>query len=93
LNCSNASSSSQNAVGCLAGHLLSTQLNLKNKTNMCIQPAVDRAMSFLSGGTVDGVPGINYTGPSATYTISQAQRTEAISLKTPLDNYNNGLGC
>jgi len=90
MNCSNTSG--QNAIGCLAGHLLATKLNLANGSNPCIATAVSRADSFLKAGTVDGVTGINYTGPGS-YSISAAQRAEAIKLKNPLDAYNNGLGC
>ena len=68
-------------------------LNLKNHSDTCISAAVARAQSFLTGGTVDGVTGVNYTGPSASYTLTQAQRNEAIALKNPLDTYNNGGGC
>ena len=91
MNCSNTSG--QNSIGCLAGHLLATKLNLANGSNTCISPAVARADSFLSHGTVDGVVGVTYVGPSGNLTLSAAQRAEAITLKNPLDSYNNGLGC
>ena len=52
------------------------------------------ADAFLQAQTVNGVPGINYTGPSGKYTLTAAQRALAVQLKTTLDNYNNGsLSC
>jgi hypothetical protein len=91
MNCS--SHSLQNAIGCLAGHLLATKLNVKNGTGTCIAPTIAKADSFLSGGTVNGVPGITYTGPSGTYSLTAAQRALAIQLKDAFDKYNNGGGC
>lgn len=91
MNCGNKSS--QNAIGCLAGHLLASKLNVKNGGSTCIAPTIAKADTFLSGGTVNGVPGITYTGPSGTYTLTAAQRALAIQLKDALDKYNNGGGC
>jgi hypothetical protein len=89
MNCSNTGSNSaqnQNAVGCLAGHLLATELNLANGSDPCIQATVDAANTFLIS--------IGYVGPSGNYTgLTATQRATAISLKTTLDNYNNGGGC
>jgi hypothetical protein len=62
-------------------------------SDLCIVSTIQQADSFLKGGIVNGVTGINYTGPSANYTLSTAQRNLAISLKNSLDRYNNGLGC
>jgi hypothetical protein len=93
MRCSNASSSSQNAIGCLAGQLLATELNLANGSNACIAAVVSKANSWLMGNTQDGVPGVVYAGPSVSYTITQAQRNEAIALKDPLATYNTGGGC
>ena len=43
---------------------------------------------------MNGVPGINYTGPSGNYPLTAAQRALAVKLKTTLDNYNNiSLSC
>jgi hypothetical protein len=84
MNCGNAATNSNNAIGCLAGHLLATELNLKNNANTCIQGAVDAADAFLVAR--------GYTGPGS-YTLTAAQRQQAISLKNPLDAYNNGGGC
>jgi hypothetical protein len=92
MNCSG--SKTNDAVGCLAGQLLATKLNLANGNSTCIQPTVTNAETFLSGGTVtvDGVTtaGIVYTGPSGTYSLTSAQRTVAESLKNALDKYNSG---
>jgi hypothetical protein len=94
MNCS--ISGDQNAIGCLAGHLLATKLNLANGSPAfpCILMTVANADAFLSGQTVNGVPGINYIGPSGKYTLTAAQRALAVSLKTTMDNYNNSsLSC
>jgi len=93
MNCS--STKAQDAIGCLAGHLLATKLNLANGSLACpsILQAVADADAFLKGQTVNGVPGINYTGPSGSYTLTAAQRNLVISLKTKLDNYNNNSSC
>jgi hypothetical protein len=97
MNCSNTGTikqQNQNAIGCLAGHLLAAELNLANGSDTCIQSTVNDANSFLSGGTVDGVTGITYTGPTGNYSgLTAAQRAEAIKLKSALDKYNNGGGC
>ena len=94
-NCSG--SSSQNAVGCLAGQLLAAELNLANFASPCIQPTVNKANSFLKGGTVTvsgkTAAGVNYTGPSGTYNLNATQRTIAVALSNALNNYNNGKSC
>src|SRR6185503_12411557 len=89
MNCS--SSKPNDAIGCLAGHLLATNLNLANGSLACpgILQAVADADAFLKGQTVNGVPGINYVGPTGTYTLTAAQRALVVSLKTLLDRYNN----
>jgi hypothetical protein len=88
-NC--GSTTSQNAIGCLAAQLLAAELNVANGADPCANAIIAKANSFLSGGTVDGVTGVNYTGPTGNYsTITAAQRAKAISLKTALDTYNNG---
>ena len=76
------STTSQDAVGCLAGHLLAAKLNVANMANPYIQPVVDEADAFLTS--------IGYVGPSGTYKLTAAQRAYAISLKNSLDAYNNG---
>jgi hypothetical protein len=93
-NSANCSGSKPNdAIGCLAGQLLAAKLNLANASDPCIQATVNKANTFLSGGTVTvgGVtaPGVNYTGPSGTYTLTSFQRTVANLLKSALDSYNN----
>lgn len=95
-NCSNASTSSQNAVGCLAAQLLAAELNVADGANSCIVTVADgvnNANSFLSGGAVDGVAGITYNGPASTYSLTTAQRNEALLLKNKLVNYNQAGGC
>jgi hypothetical protein len=95
-NCSNASSSSQNAIACLAAQLLAAELNVANVANSCIitvHDGINDANSFLKSGVVDGVTGITYTGPTGSYTLSAAQRNEALVLKNKLVNYNQGGGC
>ena len=93
MNCS--SSKPNDAVGCLAGHLLATKLNLANGSLACpsILQAVADADAFLKGLSVNGVPGINYIGPSGSYTLSAAQRALAVSLKNKFDSYNNNVSC
>lgn len=94
-NCS--SSSSQNAIGCLAGQLLAAELNLANFANQCILPTVNKASSFLKSGTVTvsgtTATGVNYIGPSGTYNLNANQRTVAVKLSTALNTYNNNSGC
>ena len=89
MNCSNTGSNStqnNNAVGCLAGHLLATKLNVANGSNPCIAATIAAADALLSG--------IPYTGPAGNYSgISISTRNAAIALKTTLDTYNNGGGC
>ena len=99
MNC--GSSQPNDAVGCLAGHLLATELNVKDMGDACIMSAVNAATSFLKGQstTYAGITatGINYTGPNANYTLSTTQanpqRSLAIAIKNALDKYNNGGGC
>jgi Prealbumin-like fold domain len=95
MNCS--STTDNGAIGCLAGHLLATKLNLKNMSSPCILPVVQKADAFLKGQSVSyaGITatGINYTGPAANYTLTSAQRNLAIALKSAMDKYNNGGGC
>jgi uncharacterized repeat protein (TIGR01451 family) len=85
MNCSNSGKSTQNAVGCLAGHLLAAKLNVANGASSCIAPTITAADAFLVS--------IGYTGPAGTYTLTAAQRATAISLKSTLDSYNNTGVC
>jgi hypothetical protein len=95
MNCS--SSTDNGAIGCLAGHLLATKLNVKNLSSPCILPVVAKADAFLKAQSVTyaGITatGINYTGPAANYTLTSARRNLAIALKSAMDKYNNGGGC
>jgi hypothetical protein len=89
MNCSNTGSVSaqnNNAIGCLAGHLLAAKLNVANGSDTCINATIAAADAFLAS--------IPYTGPTGNYSgITAAQRATAISLKNALDTYNNGGGC
>jgi len=94
-NC--GSSKPGDAIGCLAGQLLAAELNLANAASPCIQPTVNKASSFLKGGTVTvggtTATGINYVGPSGTYPLNAKQRTVALALAAALDAYNNSKSC
>jgi hypothetical protein len=84
-NCSNASGSSQNAVGCLAAQLLAAKLNIAHGSNpACISSTITAADAFLTS--------IGYAGPTVSYTLTSAQRATAVSLANTLNNYNNN-GC
>jgi hypothetical protein len=94
-NCSG--SKTNDAIGCLAGQLLAAELNLANGASPCIQPTVDKATSFLKGGTVtvggNTAAGVNYVGPSGTYTLTATQRAIAVALAAALDAYNQNKSC
>ena len=66
---------------------------MKSGANTCINTTITKADDFLKGQTVNGVPGVNYTGPSGSYTTTTAQRNLALQLKNAFDKYNNGGGC
>ena len=36
---------------------------------------------------------VGYSGPTPYYTLTAAQRSTAIGLKTTLDQYNNNISC
>jgi hypothetical protein len=87
MNCSNTGSNSalnQNAIGCLAGHLLAAKLNVANGSDPCINTTIAAADLLLAGD--------HYVGPTGNYT-GISNRSAAIVLKTALDKYNNGGGC
>jgi hypothetical protein len=87
MNCNNTGSNSQlnqNAIGCLAGHLLAAKLNVANGSNPCISTTITNADALLSGD--------HYIGPTGNYT-GITNRAAAITLKSALDKYNNGGGC
>jgi len=84
MNCS--STKDQDAVGCLAGHLLATKFNLANGADgTCVSAYVAQADTFLTN--------VGYAGPAGKYTLTGGQRNTVIALKSTLDKYNNGLGC
>jgi uncharacterized repeat protein (TIGR01451 family) len=84
MNCSNSSTSTQNAVGCLAGQLLAAELNVANNTsNACINSTLIAANQFLSS--------VSYIGPTGAYTLTSGQRSTAIGLANTLNNFNNGI--
>jgi|GEM_PF-6472539 len=89
-NCSK--SKAADAIGCLAGHLLTAELNLAAGIAARGVADVARADRFLRAESVDGIVGIRYAGPG-TYALGKVQRSLALSLKNALDAYNNGLGC
>jgi hypothetical protein len=68
------------AVNCLAGHLLAAQLDVANGSSTCIAGTISDANAFLTS--------VGYAGPGS-YTITSAQRAQAISLEQTLDNYTN----
>ena len=94
-NCSG--SKDADAVNCLAAQLLAAELNLANASNPCIQQTVNKANTFLSGGTVTvagvTISGILYTGPNGSYTLTANQRKVVLALKDALDAYNNNKSC
>jgi hypothetical protein len=97
MNC--GSSKPTDAIGCLAGHLLASKLNVEDLGDACIMPVVNKTDDFLKGQSVTyaGITatGVNYnTGPQGNYSkLTDAQRSLAIALKNALDKYNNGGGC
>jgi hypothetical protein len=104
MNCSNTGTNTeknQNAIGCLAGHLLAAELNVANGADSCIQPVIDMSNTFLTNPPLSTVTfaghsasSIHYIGPTGDYTwIGSARRSLAITLKSALGRYNNGLGC
>jgi hypothetical protein len=88
MNCSNTGSNSsqnQNAVGCLAGHLLAAKLNVADGANTCIATAIITADGLLSADHYIGPTNSSYTGIT--------DRAALIAVKNTLDKYNNGGGC
>src|SRR5205807_6472651 len=85
MNCNNLTTSSNNAVGCLAGHLLAAKFNVANGADAtCVNTYMVQADTFLA--TVG-----HYNGPGS-YTLTAAQRSTAIALKSKFDTFNNGGG-
>jgi hypothetical protein len=58
---------------------------------------VNKATSFLKGSTVtvggNTAAGVNYVGPSGTYTVTAKQRAIAVALASALDAYNQNKAC
>ena len=58
---------------------------------------MNKANTFLKAGnvTVSGMTtiGINYVGPSGTYTLTTKQRAVALALQAALARYNEGTSC
>jgi Divergent InlB B-repeat domain len=75
----------RDGVGCLAAQLLAAKLNVKDGAGACISGTISAADLFLVG--------IAYVGPGGTYTLTAAQRDQALTLKDALDAYNNSSGC
>jgi len=89
-NCS--SSTSQDAIACLAAQLLGAKLNVANIANSCIGPTIVLADNFLKAIPLTGSPSVtSYSGVTGNYSkLTAAGRATAIALKTTLDKYNNG---
>ena len=68
------------AINCLAGHLLATQLDVANGSSICITGVIFQANQLLTN--------VGYTGP-ASYTISATRGGQPRSLEQELDNYTN----
>lgn len=68
------------AIDCLAGHLLSTKLDLASGSSMCITGVVFQADALLKQ--------TSYAGP-ASYSITSTQRSTALTLEQELDHYAN----
>jgi hypothetical protein len=86
-NCSNASTSDNNATGCLAAQLLAAKLNVAAFGGSCINATITAADNFLKNNVTP-----SYNGPTGgPYTLNT--RAQAIVLKDALNKYNNGLGC
>jgi hypothetical protein len=84
-NCSNASTSSQNAVGCLSAQLLGAELNVANHSFTCITSVISQSNAFLVS--------VSYVGPTGKYTLTTTQRSTALALQQKLATYNQGGGC
>jgi hypothetical protein len=73
-----------NAIGWLAGHLLTTKLNIAAGANAsCITASVMAGDALLNA--------LNYSGPT-TYQLTNPERSTAISLAGALNSYNSN-GC
>jgi uncharacterized repeat protein (TIGR01451 family) len=77
-------SSHEDGVGCLAAELLAAKLNVKAGSDPCIASSISAADAFLVG--------VGYTGPG-NYALSDAQRSQALSLKNALQHYDGSGNC
>jgi hypothetical protein len=68
------------AINCLAGHLLAAQLDVANGSSICISGVIFQANQLLTQ--------VGYAGPGS-YQISAALRAQALGLAQALDNYTN----
>jgi hypothetical protein len=84
-------STGKSAINCLAAQLLAAELNLSNGANPCANGIIADSNTFLSGGTVGGVTGVNYAATPFGGAITSVQRNKAVSLKSALDTFNNGI--
>ena len=67
-------------ANCLAGHLLAAELDVANGSATCISTTIGDANTFLST--------IGYSGV-ASYTLTSAQKTQALGYEVTLDDYTN----
>jgi hypothetical protein len=68
------------AVDCLAGHLLSAELDVANGSSICISGVIFQANHFLMS--------VGYSGPRS-YTITSSDRASALGFETTLDDYTS----
>jgi hypothetical protein len=68
------------AVDCLAGHLLSAELDVANGSSICISGVIFQANHFLMS--------VGYSGPGS-YTITSSDRATALGFETTLDDYTS----
>ncbi|HEV2360870.1 MAG TPA: hypothetical protein VGS21_04135 [Acidimicrobiales bacterium] len=75
-----ADTSCSDAVDCLAAHLLAAELDVAYGSSICVEGTIFQAQFFMNE--------VNYNGP-ASYTITSAQRSTALTLESELDTYTN----
>lgn len=80
----NCASSKEDGVGCLAAELLAVKLNVENGSDSCIASAISAGDAFLVA--------VAYTGPGS-YTLTDAQRSQALSIKNNLQHYDGSGNC
>ena len=85
MNCSTGMQTSQDALGCLAGHLLAAKLSVASGADPCISDIITMADNLLIMES--------YVGPSGSYSLPLAIRRLAITLSSILDVYTNRRGC